>query len=140
MDSIHFDSLNNLGLTACGSTELRRTHPNLGGLVQTELLMPLQGFVRAPAVDSPLANLLYNGTTPDELMMVAFAPPIANPAILQSPKFAATLRAAQASLADIAAQTQDSDRAVFRDALSVLDQALCDRVLVDNACRALMRG
>ncbi|RWO99808.1 hypothetical protein [Mesorhizobium sp.] len=70
----------------------------------------------------------------------AFAPSIANPGILESPTYAATLKAAHASLADLAAQTGDPDRAMLCDALSVLDRAQYDRFIFDNACRALMRG
>ncbi|MCO5966167.1 hypothetical protein [Sinorhizobium meliloti] len=85
-------------------------------------------------------DLLYNAPTVDDLMMAAFAPPIANLGILEAPTYAATLEAAHASLADLVAQASDSDHALLRDALSVLDQARYNRFLFDNACRALMRG
>ncbi|MER8791430.1 hypothetical protein NKH71_26865 [Mesorhizobium sp. M0983] len=108
--------------TVSGSAELRRT-----GLI----------------VDARSAlqfDLLYDAPTVDDLMMAAFAPPIANPGILEPPTYAVTLKAAHASLADLAAQTGDPDRAVLRDALTVLDRAQFDRFLFDDACRALMRG
>ncbi|MES0139402.1 hypothetical protein NKJ88_31360 [Mesorhizobium sp. M0016] len=143
MNNTDFDSLNYSNPTASGPAELRRTRLDVGGLIPTELVVPLLDVVRAPVVDTQPAlqfDLLYHDPTVDDLMMAAFAPSIANPGVLDSPTYAATLKAAHASLADLAAQTRDSDCAVFRDALSVLDQALADRFLFDNACRALMQG
>ncbi|RUV64374.1 hypothetical protein EOA85_01950 [Mesorhizobium sp. M5C.F.Ca.IN.020.29.1.1] len=109
MIRINSGSLNHSAPTISGSTELRRT-----GLV-------------ADARSALQFDLLYDAPTVDDLMMAAFAPPIANPAILESPTFAATLKAAHTSLADLVAQTGDPDRAVLCDALSVLDRAQCDR-------------
>ncbi|ULJ74458.1 hypothetical protein [Rhizobium gallicum] len=104
--------------------------------------MPLGARGAPVVVTRPVLqfDLLYDARSADDLMMAAFAPPIADPGILQSAKYVATLEAAHALLADLAGQIGDPDRAVFRDALSVLDQARCDRLLLDNACRALMRG
>ncbi|GLS30843.1 hypothetical protein SAMN04488498_1369 [Mesorhizobium albiziae] len=143
MISIDSGSLNFFAQSASGLAELRQTGLDVGGLIRAELVVPLLGARGAPVVDTRPAlqfDLLYDAPSADELMIAAFAPPIANPGILQSATYVATLEAAHASLADLAAQTEDSDRAVFRDALSVLDRARCDRFLLDNACRALMRG
>ncbi|MER8982444.1 hypothetical protein [Mesorhizobium sp. M0870] len=142
MNKINFDNLNHSTSTARRSAELRPTRLDFGGLIQTELVALLEA-VRKPVVDTRPASqfdLLYDAPTVDDLMMAAFAPPIANPGVLDSPTYATTLKAAHASLGDLAAQAQDSDCAVYRDALSVLDQELADRVLFESACRALMRG
>ncbi|WP_348627466.1 MULTISPECIES: hypothetical protein [unclassified Mesorhizobium] len=143
MTSVDPGGLNYCAPTTCGPPQPRRTGLDVGGLVQTELLAPLLDAVRARVVDTRPAlqfDLLSDAPAVDDLMMAAFAPSITNPGILESPTYAATLKAAHASLTDLAAQTRDPDRIVLRDALSVLDQALCDRLLFDNACRALMRG
>ncbi|WP_353642802.1 hypothetical protein [Mesorhizobium sp. WSM2239] len=117
------------------SGSLNHSAPIVSGLAE-----PRRTGLVADARSVLQFDLLYDAPTVDDMMMIAFAPPIANPRILESPRYAAALTAAHASLADLAAQAGDPDRAVLCDALSVLDRAQCDRVLFDNACRALMRG
>lgn len=137
------DSLNYSAPIVSGSAELRRTGSDVDGLICAESGVPLLGAIRVSIVETRPAlqfDLLYNAPTVDDLMMAAFAPPIANLGILEAPTYAATLEAAHASLADLVAQASDSDHALLRDALSVLDQARYNRFLFDNACRALMRG
>ncbi|NRP75104.1 hypothetical protein ILFOPFJJ_06027 [Ensifer psoraleae] len=120
---------------------VRQSGTDAGSLIRTEHVVPLLGARGAPVTDiRPHFELLYNAPSANDLMIAAFAPPITDPGILQSATYVATLEAAHASVADLAAQTADSESAVYRDALSVLDQARCDRLLLDNSCRALMRG
>ncbi|WP_032901312.1 hypothetical protein [Mesorhizobium ciceri] len=143
MSSIASESLTFLAQSPAGLAEPRQFEPGAGGLIRTEPVVPLLGARGAPVPDTRPAlqfDLLYDAPSLDDLMIAAFAPPIVDPSILQFANYAATLEATHVLLANLAAQAGNSDRAVFRDALSVLDQARCDRLVFDNACRALMRG
>ncbi|MEJ0017906.1 MAG: hypothetical protein WDN25_15330 [Acetobacteraceae bacterium] len=97
----------------------------------------------APAIDTrptQLLDALYDTPTFDERILAAVAPEISDPAVLDPSVYAAALRDARQAMAELADAGPETDRAVFAEALAVLDEAQDVRVILDTATLLLMRA
>lgn len=103
--------------------------------------LPDQGY--APALETQPAQLLdalYDMPGFDQRLLAAAAPEIMDREVLDPTVYAAALREGYQAIAALADAAPEEDRAVFVEALAVLDAAEDVRLVLEMAARLLMRA
>ncbi len=98
---------------------------------------------RAPAIEThPSLQLeaLFAARTLDNLFEAGTQPDLADRGVLEPVAYSAALDGARSILLSLAAGSKDDHRATFGSALSVLEAAADDYVILDMARRTLLKG
>jgi len=115
----------------------------LSGVRQTAEIARLPDHGTAPAIDTqPIVAIeaLFQTETAETAMLSATTPDLAARVVLEPANYAAALDVAVTLLLERATVSQGEMRQVFADALTVVEDAVADRSVLDRARLALLRG